>query len=245
LKILFMLPAAKGVYPVEAEERRKQLIQSYVTEATRIDIVYMAAVSGFSPWGAPEATDPLTDELSRAHELAADCAEQAERDGYDVFCPFGLLDIGVNAARRRNLRIPAVGAAESSALFCGMLGRRFASCSYLMNSEVERLYEERMVPWGLRDLYVATTAIGITNSEYPDRRDEVLERFVFCANEAKKKGAEIMGLNAMSICPTEFSAKELTEASGMPVIDALAAQVAMAEFWHQMQLTPGMLRIPR
>lgn len=240
-----MLPAAKGVYPVEAEERRKALIQSYATATTQIDIVYMPDVSGFSPWGAPEATNPFTNELARAHELAADCAFRAEQDGYDAFCPFGLLDIGVERARVRGLGIPAIGAAESSALYCGLLGRRFASCSYLMNDEVEELHRKQMIPWGLQDLYVATTAIGITNSEYPKRRDEVLARFILCAEEARSKGAEVMGMNAMSICPTEYSAQELSKACGMPVVDALAAQVAMAEFWNQMQLPASLLHIPR
>jgi hypothetical protein len=49
----------------------------------------------------------------------------------------------------------------------------------------------------------------------------------------------------MSICPTEFSAKELSEASGLPVLDALAAQVAMAEWWHRTGLPPSLLRLPR
>lgn len=240
-----MLPAAKGVYPAEAEERRKELIKSYVTETTSIDVVYMPTVSGFSPWGATEARSSDASDLEPAHESAADCAQQAEKDGYDAFLPFGLLDIGIEASRRRGLGIPAVGAAESAALYCGLLGRRFASCSYLMNPETEELAKERMATWGLQDLFVGSTAIGIPNSEYPKRRSEVLEQFIRCADEARKKGAEIMGLNAMSICPTEFSAQELTKESGMPVIDAIAAQLAMATFWNRMGLPPSLLHLPR
>ena len=245
MKIQFMLPAAKGVYPVEAEERRIALIKSYETESTFIDVVYMPGVSGFSPWGAIEARTSDASELEPAHEFAADCAAEAEQKGYDAFLPFGLLDIGVDAARRRNLTIPAVGAAESSALFCGMLGRRFASCSYLMNSETEPLARERMTAMGLEHLFVGSTAIGIPNSEYPKRHDEVRERFILCAKEARERGAEIMGLNAMSICPIEFSAKELTEASGMPVVDSIASQIAMAQFWYRTKLPSQLLHLPR
>jgi hypothetical protein len=54
-----------------------------------------------------------------------------------------------------------------------------------------------------------------------------------------------MGLVAMSICPTEYSAKELSEASGLPVLDALACQIALAEWWHRTGLPPSLLRSPR
>jgi hypothetical protein len=54
-----------------------------------------------------------------------------------------------------------------------------------------------------------------------------------------------MGLIAMSICPGEFSAAELTQASGFPVLDALACQIAMAEWWHRTALPPNLLRMPR
>ena len=58
-------------------------------------------------------------------------------------------------------------------------------------------------------------------------------------------GAEIMGMVAMSICPTEFSGGELAEASGFPVLDALANQIAIAEWWHRTGLAPALLRLPR
>jgi hypothetical protein len=31
----------------------------------------------------------------------------------------------------------------------------------------------------------------------------------------------------------------------MPVLDALAAQIAMAEWWHRTGLPPSLLRLPR
>jgi hypothetical protein len=49
----------------------------------------------------------------------------------------------------------------------------------------------------------------------------------------------------MSICPTEYSAKELSDACGMPVLDAMACQIAMAEWWHRTGLPPSLLHYPR
>ena len=247
MKILCMLPAGQGVYPPEAEERRFNLMRSYATASTQIDVEYMPGISGFSPWGRSHAEIANTPQAAseRAAELSATLARQAEERGYDAFCPFGTLDIGVPAARASGVRIPVVGQAESAILYCGLLGRRFASCSYVSSPSGEELIHWRTEILGLDSLYAGPTAIGIPNSEYPARRDEVLDRFVECAKEARKLGAEIMGLVAMSICPVEFSAAELSEAAGFPVIDALAAQIAMAEWWHRIGLSPSLLLTPR
>jgi Asp/Glu/hydantoin racemase len=73
----------------------------------------------------------------------------------------------------------------------------------------------------------------------------IVYRLVECAKAARDMGAEVMGLVAMSICPVEFSVAELSAAAGFPVIDAMAAQIAMAEWWHRMGLSPGLLLTPR
>ena len=176
------------------------------------------------------------------HTLSAQRAVQAEQEGYDAFCPFGTLDYGIDLGRQL-VRIPVVGQRQACLLFCALLDRRFAWTTYLPGSE------ERNFTWaqeaGVRHLMVASTAIGFPNTEFPQRRAELLERFVACTREAREKGAEIMGVVAMSICPTEYSAKELSEASGMPVLDALACQIAMAEWWHRVGLATSLLRYPR
>src|SRR5262245_52801886 len=143
----------------------------------------------------------------------------------------------------RYVQIPVVGQAEACFLFCGLLDRPFASCSYMPGSE------DRIRAWardaGVAPLLVANTAIGIPNSEYPQRRQELLDRFVACVQEAREQGAALMGLVAMSICPTEYAARELSAASGLPVLDALACQIALAEWWHRTGLPPSLLRSPR
>ena len=198
MRILCMLPAARDIYPPEAAERRLNLIRSYTTPATQIDADYMPAVSGFSPWGGSESAAPPEASV-RAAQLSAQRAIQAEQEGYDAFCPFGTLDIGVREART-GVKIPVVGQAEACFLFCGLLHQPFASCSYMPGGE------NRIHAWardtGVEPLLVANTAIGVPNSEYPQRRGELLDRFVACVQEAREKGAALMGLVAMSICPT-------------------------------------------
>lgn len=43
-----MMPAAKGVYPPEADERRLSVMRSYTTPATQIDTDYMPDVWALS-----------------------------------------------------------------------------------------------------------------------------------------------------------------------------------------------------
>ena len=242
MKILCMLPAAQGVYPKEAEARRVELIRSYSTASTQVEAGYMPEASGFDPWGRTADTAMPADAETRAAALSVQRAVQAEAKGYDAFCPFGTRDVGVREARQV-VKVPVVGQTEACLLFCGLLDRRFAWVTYMPGSE------ERNYRWareaGMDHLMVVSTAIGIPNSEYPQRRGELLERFVACAAEARAHGAEIMGLVAMSICPTEYSAKELSDACGLPVLDAMACQVAMAEWWHRTGLPPTLLRYPR
>jgi Asp/Glu/hydantoin racemase len=244
VRILCMLPAGKGIYPPEAEERRLAIMRSYSTSATQVDADYMPGTSGFNPWGGREPRDPAAEGsgLQRGAELSAQLAMKAEQEGYDAFCPYGTLDIGVREARAR-VTIPVVGQTEACLLFCKLLDRKFAGCFYMPGRQ-ER-FHQLAHDAGAMDLYVADTAIGIPNSEYPRRRPELLEQFVRCTREAKANGAELMGLVAMSICPGEYAAKELSEASGFPVLDALACQIAMAEWWYRTGLPPSLLRMPR
>src|SRR5206468_1159902 len=135
MRILCMLPAAKDVYPKEAEERRLNVMRSYSNMGTQVHADYMPQVSGFTPWGgAGGSAGPDPDAGARAGEFSAQRAVQAEKEGYNAFCPFGTLDVGVRLARER-VNIPVVGQAEACFLYCAMLDRPFASVSYMPGGE--------------------------------------------------------------------------------------------------------------
>lgn len=245
MRILFMLPAAKGVYSPEAAERRFSIMKSYATPDIQIDVDYLPEPSGFSPWGGQNDPDHRTpDKVARTHELGARRAAQAEREGYDAFCPFGGVDVGVALARQQGVKIPMSGPGEASALLCALIGQPFATCGYVAQRGPTE-GADRYTALGIKHLHVASTAIGIENDQYPQRRQEVLERFLDCAREAREKGAQLFGGFGQSICPTEFSAKELSEASGMPCMDGIAAQITIVEMWHRTGLPPSLLKVPR
>jgi hypothetical protein len=48
-----------------------------------------------------------------------------------------------------------------------------------------------------------------------------------------------------SICPTEFSARDLSRAAGMPCMDGIAAQISLVSMWHRTGLPPSLLKLPR
>lgn len=244
-----MLPAAQGVYSPDAAQQRINVIKSYATPALQIDVEYLPEPSGFVPWGAPVDSNHRTVEnVQRSHQLGARRAAQAEKEGYDAFCPFGGVDTGVAAARELGVKIPMAGPAEACALLCGMIGRPFASCSYMPRDERDGIkdhYRDLYRAAGVAHLHVAETVIGIPNSEYPQRHDEVLARYKLCAVQACEQGAELMGFLMGSICPTEFSALQLFEATGLPCLDGIAAQISMVELWHRTGLPPVLLKLPR
>lgn len=196
MRILCMLPAGRGVFPPAAEQRRLELMRSYATASTQIDADYMPDVSGFVPRGARGSRPDSPGSSSRAAELSVERAIQAEKEGYDAFCPFGTLDVGVREARQA-VSIPVVGQTEASLLHCGMLDRRFAWVTYMPGTEPRNFGWAREE--GVEHLMVASLAIGIPNSEYPDRREDLLREFVRCSQEAREEGAEMMGLGR---CPS-------------------------------------------
>lgn len=249
MKILFMLPAAKGVYSAEAALQRINVIKSYATPSLHIDVDYLPEPSGFVPWGAPPDSNHRTAEnVQRSHELGARRAAQAEKEGYDAFCPFGGVDTGVAAARAQGVKIPMAGPAEACTLLCGMIGRPFASCSYMPRNERDGIkdhYRNLYRDLGVAHLHVAETVIGIPNAEYPQRHDEVLARYKLCAAQAREQGAELMGFLMGSICPTEFSARQLYEATGLPCLDGIAAQISLVEMWHRTGLPTNLVKNPR
>jgi hypothetical protein len=106
MKILFMLPAAKGVYSAEAAQQRINVIKSYAVPSLQIDVDYLPEPSGFVPWRAPtDSNHRSLENVQRSHQLGARRAAQAETEGYDAFCPFGGVDTGVAAARAQGAKL--------------------------------------------------------------------------------------------------------------------------------------------
>src|SRR5690348_2159590 len=95
MKILAVLPAAKGVYPDEAEQRRMDRLMSYSRPGVEISVGFPSSPSGFNPYGG--GGGPL--QRAQNHLLVAQRFIEAEQEGYDACFPFGMIDFGVEIAR--------------------------------------------------------------------------------------------------------------------------------------------------
>ena len=51
MRLLVILPAARGVYPDEAAQRRIDRIRSYSRPGLEVEVDYPAEKSGFNPYG--------------------------------------------------------------------------------------------------------------------------------------------------------------------------------------------------
>lgn len=225
MKILVVLPAAKGVYPFEAEQKRTERIKSYAGDGIEIDVGFPASASGFNPYGgnAPTGVD-----LARNHVLVAERMIQAEQEGYDACVPFGMLDFGVEIAKTV-CKIPIVGQTQATYAIAsamahrwGVIGYRFSGHNHFWHQAKEYGYLDRIVGMGAPDM---------PNSEMPKRRDELFERFVSEGKRLVKDGAEIIICHGMSMSPIEFSAQEYADGIGVPVLEGMGCAVAFAQAW--------------
>jgi allantoin racemase len=225
VKIFAVLPAAKGVYPAEAEQRRIDRLLSYARPGIEISVGFPAAASGFVPYGGGGGA------LQRAqnHHLMAQRMIEAEQEGFDACFPFGMIDFGVELARG-HCKIPIIAQTQATYCMAAMMASRVGVISYQSNGH--NWFWRQAREYGFADLIVGMGAAEMPNSEMPARRTELFERFV---SEGKRlvrdQGADLIVCHGMSICPIEYSAAEYAEGIGVPVLEGIGCAVAMCEAW--------------
>jgi hypothetical protein len=88
MKILFMLPAAKGVYSLAAAQQRIDVIKSYATPSLQIDVDYLPEPSGFVPWGAPaDSNHRSLENVQRSHDWGRGARRRRKRKATMRFAP--------------------------------------------------------------------------------------------------------------------------------------------------------------
>ena len=238
MRMLVVLPAAPGVYPDEAAQRRIDRIRSYSRPGLEVEADYPAEKSGFNPWGGGETAAGM----ARNHQLIADRMVQAEKEGYDAVSGFGMLDFGVEIARSR-VDIPVVGQTQATYAVASMMAARFGVISY---RKANHPYHFRqMKEYGFLHLLVGFGESGIPNNEMPVRREELFDRFVSEGKRLVNDGAELIICHGMSMSPIEYPAEDYAKAIGVPVLEGLGCAVAMAQAWVQLGTPYSRIRHPR
>lgn len=238
MRILVVLPAAKGVYPTEAEQRRAEVIQSYGSANVEIAVASPAEVSGFNPYGGSGTAM----EIARNHLLVAERMIQAEREGFDACVPFGMIDFGVEIARSR-CTIPIVGQAQATYCMAAMMANRVGVISY--QSRTHPMTYRQLREYGFLHLVVGYGAAEMPNNEMHQRREELFERFVAEGKRLVGEGAELIVCHGMSMSPVEYTAPEYADAIGVPVLEGLGCGIAMAEAWVRTGTPYSRIRHPQ
>jgi len=239
MRIFAVLPAAEGVYPAEAQQRRIDRLMSYSRPGVEITVGYPAERSGFNPYGGGGGA------LQRAQNniLMAERMIEAEKEGFDAAFPFGMIDFGAELARA-HCTIPIVGQTQATYCIAAMMASRVGVISYQSNGH--NWFWRQAREYGFAHLIAGMGAAEMPNSEMPSRRNELFERFVSEAKRlVKDEGADLIVCHGMSMCPIEFSAAEYAEGIGVPVLEGIGCAVAMCEAWVNMGTPYSRIRYPR
>lgn len=238
MKILVVLPAARGVYPADAEDRRVKTMLSYATPSTEVVVDFPGEASGFNPYGGGGGAL----DAHRNHELIAERMIRAEQEGYDACIPFGMLDFGVDIARSY-CKIPIIGQARATYAIAATMADRIGVITYQSTGSWGGT-RRQLREFGFSHLVIGFGAAEIPNNEMPRRRQELFDNFVSEGKRLVKEGAELIVCGGMSMSPIEFSAKEYADGIGVPVLEGMGCAVAMAEAWHRLGTPYSRVRYP-
>lgn len=207
-----------GAYPPEEMERRRRAIERCASPDSEI-------VFGIIDATVFRRSNSEVNALTAAPLVAAK-AKEAEEAGIDAVVPFGTLDIGVELARHL-VRIPVVGAAQSTFLLAANLSRRIGVISYERTSIPFTRKNARA--WGVEDLVVSWQTIETPLVASAAEHDSMRDRIVACCRRAIDDGAEIIFPQGVTMIPVHYSAREISDEIGVPVLDALAISIQTAE----------------
>lgn len=226
MKILVVLPSAKGVYPPAAETQRENCVRSYSRDGLQVDVDYPKP-SGFVAFGE-QLGDAFN--FARNHMVVAERMIEGEREGYDACVPYGMLDFGVEIARNV-CNIPVVGQAHAAYCMAALMADRVGVISY--HSSFNGYLRRQIEGFGFGDRIVGFGAAEMSNADMPRQRDLLFERFTSEGKRLVGMGAEVIVAHGMSMSPGEFTAREFGDTIGAPVLEGLGCAIAMAQAWVQ------------
>jgi len=227
MKIMVVMAAPKGTLPAEMEQRMAEKTAAYSRDGVEVIVGYPAEGSGFVPRGGDVGAIPM----ARNHILIAERMVQAEKDGMDACIPYGMMEFGAELARS-HCTIPIVGQARAAYTMAALMADRFGVVCYNANNHGGTWRQLR--DQGFLERCAGLDGVGMATKEMWDRSPMLLERFGEAARRLVEEGAEVIVCHGMSMSPLEYTAAELTEASGVPVLEGMGSAIALAEAWHRL-----------
>lgn len=189
-----------------------------------------------SPGGTRNIDCAYGDYMSAPHVIEAVRRRVAEdRPDAVVLCGFG--NVGIFALKEI-LDVPVCSISESSMAMACLLGHRFSTLTML---DQFIPYQQDMVRlYGFEAKCASVRAIDVNVERAVIEREETLRQLTAQVNTVvAEDGAEVVILACAGLCDYD---RELTESSGVPVIDPVVAGVKMAEAFVGMGVTHSKVR---
>ena len=192
-------------------------------------------------------TTPPDRDFGRLSELrcalnAIDNGLNAERAGFDAFVMGHFQDPGLYELRSA-VRIPVVGAGESTLLAASQLGRRLGLVT--LDAVFEVWHLEQAEKCGLGDRIARVTALGCKPEDFAaafngdaDAKARMLSDFEDCARPLVQSGADV--IVPAGVLPGLLIGGEMgLQVEGAPVINCAAVALKSAEMWIQLSRLNG------
>lgn len=189
-----------------------------------------------SPGGTRNIDCAYGDYMSAPHMIET-VREKVSTDRPDAVVLAGFGNVGVYALKEI-LEIPVCSISESSMAMACLLGHRFSTLTML---EQFIPYQQDLVRlYGFEAKCASVRAININVEEAATDRERALRDLTGQVKKiVEEDQAEVIILACAGLCDYD---RELTEASGVPVIDPVVAAVKTAESFVVMGLTHSKIR---
>ncbi len=224
MKILVTMYTPRGTMTPEIEARIVKTVESYSSNSVQVTLGFPEVSSGFAGRGL--GGDAMAS--ARNHLLVAERMIQAEKEGFDACIPYGMMEFGVELARTK-CSIPIVGQARAAYCMAALMTSRWGIITYRSDNHSHTFRQVR--DQGFEQMLVGLGAVGMAPTEMWDRSPLLLERFAGEGQRLVREGAALIVCHGMSMSPVEFSARELGEAAGVPVLEGMGCALAMAQAW--------------
>jgi len=224
-----------GEYPPAEGEHRRQAVLKCASPGTEIGFEVIKATFF-------RHSNSQVNSLS-AGPLVAEVAIKAEANGYDAVVPFGTLDAGIELSRNL-VKIPMVGAGQSVMHLGAQLSNRLGVVAY--EDKSIPFMRKQMHAWRVADYVVGIRGIGIPLPESSKNRGAMRDRFIEVARHLIDHcDAEIIVPMGVTMVPVQYSAEEMEQELGVPVMNALMTSIQTAEMMVRMRLTHSVRTYPR
>lgn len=210
MKILVINPVGHPTW----DEQDREIYRSFASPETEVDVVSL-------PEGPASVETP--DAHARVIPLVIDLARKMH-DGYDAVIVNCCLDPGV-ALLKGIIRKPVIGPCESSLAIAGVMGRRPSVIT--VGKEGVWMIEDRVRELGYGNRVSRVRGIPVGVLDIDKDRGRVRELLVSEVMKAvREDGADIAVLGCTGLAGL---AREVQNATGVPVVDPAGAALKMAE----------------